>query len=206
VRAFISGSGAKAAAPAKRPAAAVGPPPCRRRGRSPARAGVVRREDYLGPAAASDKMPVLGKGGKKSNGSETAKVPGTRPVTARPVPSSRRCPTSSSLPLETTVQEPTPQKPDLKLPADALRGNRQEANLFRNTCANTNRIARTRSKGSHASAANGAASRPAGRDRVRRGAAAEAPPDLSKREKPKRGKAGDPAVVDPLLGDASSVN
>jgi translation initiation factor IF-2 len=202
VRAFISGSGAKAA-PAKRPVAAVAVAAVAAAVvEAPPEPVVVRREDYLGPAAASDKMPVLGKGGRKSNGSETAKVPGTRPVTRSTSPKLTPMPNVQQPSLETTVQEPTPQKPDLKLPADALRGNRQGSKPLSEHLRKHEQNRKDAVEG--IARVGGKTELPLGlpgRDRVRRGAAAEAPPDLSKREKPKRGKAGDPAVVDPLLGD-----
>jgi translation initiation factor IF-2 len=198
VRAFISGgAGAKAAAP-KRPAAATATATAVE---APVEPAVVRREDYLGPAAASDKMPMLGKGGKKSNGSEPAKPSGPRPV-VRSTPKLAPLPSVQQPSLEVTVSEPTPQKPDLKLPADALRGNRQGSkplseHLRKNAAQRKDSVEELPRVGGKSELPLGLP----GRDRVRRGAAAEVPPDLSKREKPKRGKVGDPAVVDPLLGD-----
>ena len=163
----------------------------------------MRREDYLGPAATSDKMPVLGKSGKKSNGSEVPKPAGVRPVTRLISPKLAPLPSVEQPSLEVTVSEPTPQKPDLKLPADALRGNRQGSKPL-SEHLRKHEQKRKDAVEDIARVAGGKSELPLGlpgRDRVRRGAAAEAPADVSKRDKAKRGKVGDPALVDPLLGD-----
>ena len=114
VRSFLnSSSSPKAAAPAPaRPApaatATVEPP-------------AFRREDYLPPTGAG-KPPVLGM--KPETPSEPRRRPpdGDRP---RVAPSIRVAPMPTvSQPNPTGPAEPAPQKPDLKLPADAIRASR----------------------------------------------------------------------------------
>lgn len=90
----------------------------------PRPAGAVRREDYIGPAAAADKkIPVLGsrpdKGGpvKKSPGEEGGRGTadkGGLSIKLAPMPAPK-------LPAAKKKEEPRAQKPDLRLPPGALR-------------------------------------------------------------------------------------
>ncbi len=78
----------------------------------------LRREDYIGPGAGTGKMPVIG-GGKapaKKDGNGGAPPSRSRPtVKLAPVPAAGK-----PAPKPKT-EEPTPQKPDMKLPADVMR-------------------------------------------------------------------------------------
>lgn len=81
-------------------------------------AGAVRREETIGPASASGKVPVLApeaKSGsrKKSDGPAT----GERP---RPSVKLAPLPTPSKPPAGPSTSEPPAQKPDLKLPPDLM--------------------------------------------------------------------------------------
>jgi len=90
----------------------------------PRPAGAVRREDYIGPAAAADKrIPVLGsrpdKGApvKKSPGEEGGRGSadkGGLSIKLAPMPAPKR-------PAAKKKEEPRAQKPDLRLPPGALR-------------------------------------------------------------------------------------
>src|SRR6185369_4223578 len=81
-------------------------------------AGAMGRERYIGPGAASGKVPVVGAEARQG---ERKKVDGSgeraRPaVKLAPMPKSRQ-----PSPHQTTA-EPPAQKPDLRLPADVLAG------------------------------------------------------------------------------------
>ena len=118
-----AGRGSPPAAPASPPPetpipATVTPTP------PPRPAGAVRREDYIGPAAAADKrIPVLGsrpdKGApvKKSPGEEGGRGSadkGGLSIKLAPMPAPKR-------PAAKKKEEPRAQKPDLRLPPGALR-------------------------------------------------------------------------------------
>ncbi len=141
VKAYLTG-GSKAAAPVRRPTAATAIPAITPPAPVAAKAPVVaaatttlepppqshalRREDYITPGAvASEKMHVISadkssKTKKKASG-ESAKPPVTRSGTGiklAPLPTASQPTTAAPAP------EPTPQKPDLKLPVDAIRAGR----------------------------------------------------------------------------------
>ncbi len=78
VKAYMGGAGATAKAPAPKPRAAVTTSV-----EAPAEGAVVRREDYIAPAAAAgDKMPVLDDRSKKKKSSNGETAP--RPAPAKP--------------------------------------------------------------------------------------------------------------------------
>jgi translation initiation factor IF-2 len=86
-------------------------------------AGAMGRERYIGPGAASGKVPVVG---AEARPGERKKVDGSgeraRPaVKLAPMPKSRQ-----PSPQQTTA-EPPAQKPDLRLPADVLGAGKQGA-------------------------------------------------------------------------------
>ncbi|MEM6330740.1 MAG: translation initiation factor IF-2 [Planctomycetota bacterium] len=96
-------------------------------------AGMVRREDYIGPGGAGGRPPVVGAGGKKDQGKKKGDAPKPRPVVGRfaamPTPS------QPAKPAAKKTEEPT-QKPDMKLPTDVLSGKsggRPLANILRRT-------------------------------------------------------------------------
>lgn len=126
VKSFLAGGG-KAAAPAARPAAAS----------STAVATVtaepvaIRREDYIAPGGvAHGKPPVLPsrpEKEKESNGEKSAEPPVKRPIEVKPrTPVIRvgRMPTVEQPKATSATNEPAPQKPDLKLPMDAIRASK----------------------------------------------------------------------------------
>jgi translation initiation factor IF-2 len=85
-------------------------------------AGAMGRERYIGPGAASGKVPVVGEARqgerKKSDGSGERARPA---VKLAPMPKSRQ-PSPQQ-----TAAEPPAQKPDLRLPADVLGAGKQGA-------------------------------------------------------------------------------
>jgi len=89
-------------------------------------AGVMKREDYIGPGNASGKLRNIGTpsssngGSKSSNGGSSRSRPA---IKLAPIPAvGQPAPTAKSKKTE----EPT-QKPDMKLPADALRAGKTGA-------------------------------------------------------------------------------
>ncbi len=90
-------------------------------------AGVMKREDYIGPGNASGKMRTIGESRGTSGGSKPASGGGTqrsRPVVKlAPIPASGQPSTPAS---EKKSEEPA-QKPDMRLPADALRAGKSGA-------------------------------------------------------------------------------
>jgi len=84
-------------------------------------AGVMRRDEYVGPGNATGKLPTLGDpraAGKGSNPSAAGNVPrARRTFKLAPIPAADQ---PAADPAAAPADEPT-QKPDMKLPADALR-------------------------------------------------------------------------------------
>jgi translation initiation factor IF-2 len=119
VKAYIAGGqGARTAAPSRpRPAAATttaeAPPDVSQ---------AVRREDYIAPAGAADKVPVL-------SGPLRRKKPGDGEQQPPARPAAPKSPGIKLAPLPTAVQPPAKpapaeapaQKPDLRLPIDAIK-------------------------------------------------------------------------------------
>jgi translation initiation factor IF-2 len=116
VKAFIGGGGpgGKATASKSRPLSAA---PLE----SVSDGSAVRREDYIAPAGtAAEKMPVLGDLGKKkkpTNGETTPKPVPKPGATIKLAP----LPTVSQPVSKPAAAEAAPQKPDLRLPIDAIR-------------------------------------------------------------------------------------
>jgi len=94
-------------------------------GSAPATSRVFRREDYVAPAGtASGKVPVLkSKPAKKEKPLAKKKPPEEAPPPEKTGPAIKLAPMPSSAktPKKPESKEPTPQKPDIKLPADAIR-------------------------------------------------------------------------------------
>ncbi len=89
------------------------------RGQGPL-AGVMRRDEYVGPGRVGGKPPALGdqkggKGGKPANGGNQGR--GRPAIKLAPIPSGDAPPP----PPKPTGADPPAQKPDMKLPADALK-------------------------------------------------------------------------------------
>ena len=115
VKAYMSGGGsAKSSAGAKRAVASTATL------EMPPDTGAVRREDYIAPGGTADKMPVLDKPKKKvTNGEGPKLAPKPAPgIKLAPMPSVQQ-PSPESGPAELA-----PQKPDLKLPAEAIRASK----------------------------------------------------------------------------------
>lgn len=92
-------------------------------GKAAAKDGPIRREDYIAPTASGKKMPVLSEKSKKSDGQES---PPSKPTKSAPrtAPSVKLAPMPAAAEVTPSAKksdEPAPQKPDLKLPADAIR-------------------------------------------------------------------------------------
>jgi translation initiation factor IF-2 len=112
--------------PQKQPATPSAPAASESEGpRSPGPlAGVMRRDDYVGPGHRGGKMPVLGgeTSNKSSSQSSKSNKPGPRmrpAIKLAPMPA-----VEQPSPVEAKANEPPAQKPDLKLPADALRASK----------------------------------------------------------------------------------
>ncbi|MEX0712650.1 MAG: translation initiation factor IF-2 [Pirellulales bacterium] len=125
VTAFVSGGAGKAAPrePAKSATATLAPP---------AEPGSFRREDYIAPGGVTGKPPALGARSERP-ASEVAKKPaaadGSKPA-ARSGPAVRIAPLPPSqqpAAAPPKEEEPAPQKPDIKLPADAIRASKSGA-------------------------------------------------------------------------------
>jgi translation initiation factor IF-2 len=92
---------------------------------------VVRREDYIAPGGvAAGKPPVLDSRTERSQPIEARKKPGPADG-GKPAPKGSPAiklaplpPSSMIPPPKSAAQEPAPQKPDLKLPADAIRASK----------------------------------------------------------------------------------
>ena len=135
VRAFVAGGGkapreaAAPAAPVAAPIPQVSPVSVAAAPPTPAAPVALRREDYVPPSgAALGKPPVL-TGKKKDDGAgdaprrtagEAAKPPARSGPAIRVAP----LPPSSAPPPPPVSAEPEPQKPDIKLPMDAIRASR----------------------------------------------------------------------------------
>jgi len=86
-------------------------------------AGVMRREEYVGPGQATGRPPTLRESTPSPEGTKTNSGAARRArpaVKLAPMPSVESRPT----PAGSGVGEPPAQKPDMKLPADALRGSK----------------------------------------------------------------------------------
>ncbi len=170
VRAFVSNSASKstaAVAPAR-------PSPAATATAEPPQA--FRREDYVPPAGAG-RPPVLGM--KPEAPSEPKRRPpdGDRP---RVAPAIRVAPLPAAVqPSTTTSNEPAPQKPDLKLPADAIRASRAgpkplQEHLRKHEAKRKADVVGRKPDGGRGPMPPAAAPEgsPTGRDRVRKGAKA----------------------------------
>jgi len=122
VKAFLSG-GDKGVSREK--VSATAPVKSSPRPKPPTDRGVVRREDYIAPAGvASGKMPVLGDKPKKPAGDDTGKAAAKPPSRVGPAIKLAPLPAAEQPPVAAKPAEPAPQKPDLKLPADAIRASK----------------------------------------------------------------------------------
>ena len=96
----------------------------------PAGGDVLRREDYLGPGGVVvGRPPVVDSRAEKPQPVEARKKPGagegSKPATkGSPAIKLAPLPPSSMIPPKAAVEEPAPQKPDLRLPADAIRASK----------------------------------------------------------------------------------
>ena len=117
VKAFIAGGNQGGKTPAPKPRASTASPTAE----PAADSTVVRREDYIAPTGTvADKMPVLGDKSKKkkeANGESTPKpvTPRGSSIKLAPLPSANQPSPTAEVP------EIAPQKPDLRLPIDAIK-------------------------------------------------------------------------------------
>jgi translation initiation factor IF-2 len=191
LRAFLAGGGKPA--PAKRPAAkpaaipvAAPPAPVAPVARvivpapqPPAETGAMRREDYMAPTGASEKVPVLGEKPqsklvrKKATNGETSRPAAKAPaIKLAPLP-------KMEVPLPSKSKEPVAQKPDIKLPMDVIRaskaGSKPLSDHMKKAEQKRDETVQQQAAARRAPGAPGATSDPK-RDRARRGfVAAEAP-------------------------------
>ncbi len=85
-------------------------------------ADVMRRDDYIGPGNVGGKLPTIGAGGtkEKDRGKET-KPSTSSPQRGRPAIKLAPIPATEAPPKTSKSKEEQIQKPDLRLPAEALR-------------------------------------------------------------------------------------
>jgi translation initiation factor IF-2 len=86
---------------------------------------VLRREDYIGPGGVSKRPPLLearerAREGRKRDSDRKPPVQRSPAIKLAPMPTVKQPPAAKS-------NEPAPQKPDLKLPLDAIRAGRSGA-------------------------------------------------------------------------------
>jgi len=88
-------------------------------------AGVMRREEYVGPGNVSRKMPTIGEQRSGGRGSKPAATPqrGRPAIKLAPIPAADQPPAAAS----NKANDPPVQKPDMKLPADALKAGKTGA-------------------------------------------------------------------------------
>jgi translation initiation factor IF-2 len=119
VKAYLSGGGAQggksAAAKTRAPAAAAASL------EAAAETSAVRREDYITPGGTLDKVPVLPERGnrKKATNGETA----PKPAASKPGTTIKLAPLPTAMQPVAAAEAPeaAPQKPDLRLPIDAIK-------------------------------------------------------------------------------------
>jgi translation initiation factor IF-2 len=93
---------------------------------APAEPNVLRREDYIGPGGVSKRPPLLEarerarEGRKRGEGERRPPVQRGTAIKLAPMPTVKQPPAAKA-------HEPAPQKPDLKLPLDAIRAGRSGA-------------------------------------------------------------------------------
>lgn len=143
IKAYVSGNGATGSGQAAKPsgdAAASGSKPAtgKAAGGPP---GVLRREDYIAPAGVSSKKPPTmpakqppkqppKQPSTEETPAETKKKPPTTegpPKPAAPTIKLAPMPSANTPPPVRRSSEPAPQKPDIKLPADAIRASKAGA-------------------------------------------------------------------------------
>ena len=183
--------------PAERPAPARAPVAAAASTATVAKAGALTREDYIAPTGVGSKPPVLGPSRSDKPPIDTSRRKGpTPPDGQRPVQRSGPAlklapmPAASSPPPKPAAREPAPQKPDLRLPADAIRagkiGSKPLADHLRKHEQKRSAEGPKPTRTDAGSGGSGAAAPPAGagagvRDRAKRGrgVAAKAEDDMA---------------------------
>ena len=124
---FLGGGGRSATSPARAPRAATAPSGAT----ALAEPDVMRREDYIAPGGVmGSKPPVLDSRSEKPQPIEARKRPAPGGEGSKPAPKGPPAiklaplPPSSIVPPPKSAEEPAPQKPDLRLPADAIRASK----------------------------------------------------------------------------------
>ncbi|QEG37092.1 translation initiation factor IF-2 [Bythopirellula goksoeyrii] len=84
-------------------------------------ANVMRRDDYIGPGNVGGKLPTIAPGGKDKERSRDSKQTGSTPQRGRPAIKLAPIPITEKPPSSATKKDEAIQKPDLRLPAEALR-------------------------------------------------------------------------------------
>ena len=120
VKAFIGGAGASGKSPAARPRTTVAATAM-----DAVADSAFRREDYIAPTGTVEKMPVLSDKLKKKK-TENGETPSPKPVAPRPASTIKLAPlpTAAQPVAATEAPEVAPQKPDMRLPIDAIRASR----------------------------------------------------------------------------------
>jgi translation initiation factor IF-2 len=129
VRSFLAAPKGGAAPPAEAPSKSAPVPPLAPPPQRPAAPTTMRREDYVAPAGAPTKPPVTfpkldsrppSEPKKKPPGGEDRKPP----IRISPALKLAPMPPSQQPPATRTPDEPAPQKPDIRLPVDAIRASK----------------------------------------------------------------------------------
>ena len=129
IKAFLSGGGAKPAAPVRPPAATPVKPAAPTSAPTPSQPAVFRREDYIAPTGSTGRPPALPTRGE-SKPSEPKRRPsddGGRKAPPGPAIRLAALPPSQQPPTAPKAAEPAVQKPDIRLPADAIRASKMGA-------------------------------------------------------------------------------
>jgi translation initiation factor IF-2 len=92
---------------------------------APSEPNILRREDYIGPGGSAKRPPLLearerAREGRKRDSDRKPPVQRSPAIKLAPMPTVKQPPAAKS-------NEPAPQKPDLKLPLDAIRAGRSGA-------------------------------------------------------------------------------
>jgi len=170
IKAYVSGGGANGAAKPAKPRRPVAP------AKKPVSTnpddtvqGVLRREDYIAPTGVSGKPPAI----SAKQGSPEGEVKKKPPASGAPpksTPSIKLAPMPSvnTPPPVRRSTEPAPQKPDIKLPPDAIRAGKSGAKPLQSHIRKHEAKSKAEQKKSTAPPTKGPAEPPLGTGRERR--------------------------------------
>ncbi|MBX7166697.1 MAG: translation initiation factor IF-2 [Pirellulales bacterium] len=124
LKAYLAGGAARHAPPKPAAPAAPAPPSAPLAPQPPSR-DAMRREDYVAPTGASGRPPVMPPRTERPAGDQRRKPPaGDAPPKSAPAIKLAPLPPSQQPVAPAASSEPAPQKPDIKLPPDAIRASK----------------------------------------------------------------------------------